>query len=249
MDIIETFCEFDDHCQNAENNYRKQFPEAETLPPWPSKLALSEVMAIIVFYHQVTGYRNFKSYYTLHVPRFLGHLFPNRVSYSRFIELMPLALIPLMDFLSTRQGTVTGLSFIDSTKIVICHNKRIKSNKVFKGLARMGKSSMGWFYGFKLHLVINEQGQILAGQLTPGNVDDRTPVPEMTKNLTGKLMGDKSYISKALTQKLLEGGLQLITPIKKNMHNKLMPLLDKIILRKRALIETVNDLFSRIVLP
>jgi hypothetical protein len=129
MDIIETFCEFDDHCKDAENNYKNQFPEAETLLPWPSKLALSEVMTIIVFYHQVTGYRNFKSYYTLHVPRFLGHLFPHRVSYTRFIELIPLALIPLMDFLNTRQGKVTGLSFIDSTKIVVCHNKRTKSNQ------------------------------------------------------------------------------------------------------------------------
>jgi hypothetical protein len=114
-------------------------------------------------------------------------------------------------------GHNTGIAFVDSTKIVVCHNKRINSNKVFRELAARGKSTMGWFYGFKLHLIINEVGEILTAKVTPGNVDDRQPIPEMTESLTGKLFGDKGYISKKLTEKLLEGGLQLITPIKKRM--------------------------------
>jgi len=160
---------------------------------------------------------------------------------NRFVKLMKLALLPLIGFLNTRRGSVTGLAFVDSTKLVICHNKRAKSNKLFKDLAKFGKSSMGWFYGFKLHLIINEKGEILACKLTLGNVDDRQPVPEMTASLFGKLFGDKGYISQDLFERLLKNGLQLITPIKKNMKNKLMPMIDKVLLRKRSLIETVND--------
>jgi len=132
--------------------------------------------------------------------------------------------------MNTRVGSGTGISFVDyfvSTKIVVCHNKRINSNKVFKKLASRGQSTMGWFYGFKLHLIINKKGEILAGIVPP--VDDRQPIPSMTEGLTGKLFGDKGYISEKLTKLLLEGGLQLITPIKKNMQNKLIPLLDKIL--------------------
>lgn len=245
MDTTIIFCNFDDYCKNAEKVFQKNFPEAQQTPIWPSKLSLSEVMTILVMYHHITGFRNFKSFYKLYICSQHGNsLFPDLVSYSRFVELIPLALIPLVNFNKTRIGNGTGLAFIDSTRIVVCHNKRINSNKVFRKLAARGKSTMGWFYGFKLHLIINEIGDILACQVTPGNVDDRQPVPEMTKHLTGKLFGDKGYISQKLMKSLLEGGLQLITPIKKNMQNQLIPMLDKIILRKRAIIETINDLLK-----
>lgn len=219
--------------------------QAPVSPVWPSKLGLSEVMTILVMYHHITGFRNFKSFYQLYICTGSGKkLFPNAVSYSRFVELIPLSLIPLINCSNNRMGHNTGIAFVDSTKIVVCHNKRINSNKVFRELATRGKSTMGWFYGFKLHLIINEVGEILTAKVTPGNVDDRQPIPEMTESLTGKLFGDKGYISKKLTERLLEGGLQLITPIKKRMQNKLIPLLDKLILRKRVIIETVNDLLK-----
>ena len=105
---------------------------------------------------------------------------------------------------------------------------------------------MGWFYGFKLHLIVNDRGELLTFYLTPGNVDDRKPVPHMTRPLWGKLFGDKGYISKALFNELFKRGLQLITGIRKNMQNRLMPMMDKILLRKRAIIETINDQLKNI---
>ena len=105
---------------------------------------------------------------------------------------------------------------------------------------------MGWFYGFKLHLVVNERGELLAFQITPGNVDDRRPVAELTRGLTGRLIGDRGYISQQLFKVSWGRGLRLITKIRKNMHNKLMPIVDKLLLRKRAIIETINDQIKNI---
>ena len=176
--------------------------------------------------------------------------FPHLVSCNRFVELMPLVLVPLCLYLHTRFGPVTGISFIDSTPFLvvknICHNRRIDRHKVFAGLAARGKTSMGWFFGLKLHLVVNDQGDLLAFYLTPGTVDDRKPVPRLTERLFGKLFGDKGYISKPLAAQILENDVQLITGIRKNMENKLMPLMHKILLRKRALIETINDQLKNI---
>lgn len=243
MDIVKQFCDIDDFCEQAKEEYNRTHP-GETLEVWPSALSLSEVMTICCLFHQINGYRNFKSFYNLHIRGVLRKYFPNIVSYGRFVELMQLAALPLYHFLGTRIGKCTGIAFIDSTKIVVCHNKRISSHKVFKGLAERGKSSMGWFFGFKLHLIISEQGELLAVSLTPGNVDDRVPVPEMTRGLWGKLFGDKGYISQQLTEKLMSNKLRLVTPIKKKMKPKLIEIEEKILLRKRSIIETVNDILK-----
>ena len=202
-------------------------------------------MTIIVYFHR-SSYRNFKDYYLKHIFKYCQGEFPNLVSYQRFVELMPNALIPLMYYLNTRKGLNTGISFIDSTSIPICHSKRAKTNKVFKDLAGWGKSSICWYFGFKLHLIINDQGELLAFQITPGNTDDRKPVPALTKNLFGKIFGDKGYISQKLWLELWSNGLKLITPFKKNMRNKLLSLEEKLMLRKRSLIETVNDQLKNI---
>ena len=100
---------------------------------------------------------------------------------------------------------------------------------------------MGWFYGFKLHFVINDKGEIVSFSLTRGNIDDRRPLPKLVRRLFGKLFGDRGYISKDLVTMLKALGVTLITSVKSNMKNKLMPYLDKILLRKRFLIETIND--------
>jgi len=107
-------------------------------------------------------------------------------------------------------------------------------------------TSMGWFDGFKLHLVVTDQGELVAFCLTPGNVDDRKPVPQLAARLWGKLVGDRGYISQALFEELFAEGVQLITPIRKNMKNRLMPLWDKLLLRKRSIIETINDQLKNI---
>jgi hypothetical protein len=209
------------------------------------RLSPSEIMTILIHFHQ-SHYRNFKAYYTKHVMTYLRSEFPELVSYNRFVELMPTVIIPLLAYLQHCQGTCSGISFVDSTSIKVCHNKRIVRHKVFAGLAERGKTSMGWFYGFKLHLIVSDQGELLACQLTPGNVDDRKPLPDMANTLWGKLFGDKGYISQALFEQLFSDGLELITSVRKNMKNRLMALSDKLLLRKRFIIETINDQLKNI---
>lgn len=209
------------------------------------QLSISEMMTIIIHFHQ-SHYRDFKTYYSEYVCVHLHDEFPHLVSYNRFVELMPRTLLPLCCYLHFRKGEVTGISFIDSTRLVVCGNKRINRNQVFEDVAELGKSSMGWFFGFKLHLAVNDQGELVAFCLTPGNVDDRQPVPEMVQGFFGKLFGDKGYISQALFELLFEAGLQLVTGIRKNMKNRLVPLLDKLLSRKRSIIETINDQLKNI---
>ncbi len=209
------------------------------------KLCPSEIMTIMIHFHQ-SRYRDFKSYYTQHVQVHLNSEFPDLVSYERFVALMPSVLVPLCAYLVSCYGRCTGISFIDSTPIAVCHNRRIPSHRVFDGIAARGHTSVGWFFGFKLHLVVNDMGELLACRLTPGNVDDRKPVPELVKGIFGKLFGDKGYIAKALFAELFERGVQLITKLKKNMKNRLMPLTDKALLRKRAIIESIIDQLKNI---
>lgn len=240
MSLLELFVEVDDFYQKFEGwAAKQQLPGKVNRGPKPL-LSVSEVMTLVIHFHQ-EGYRDFKHYYQKHVCKHLTTEFPSLVSYGRFVELMPTVLLPLCAYLRSRFGRCSGVAFVDSTPLAVCHNRRINRNKVFEGLAARGKTSMGWFYGFKLHLIINEVGELLAVHLTPGNTDDRKPLEGMTENLLGKLFGDKGYLSKALFETLYERGLELITSLRKNMKAKLLPLSDKILLRKRFIIETIND--------
>ena len=208
-----------------------------------STLSDSEVMTILILFHS-GHYRDLKHYYINHVKKHMKSEFPQTVSYNRFVELQKKVVLKLAIFLKMFYlGKCTGISYIDSTPIRVCHIKREKQHKVFKGFAQKGQCSLGWFYGFKLHLIINDKGEILDFIITPGNIDDRKPLSDMNlhKRIFGKLFGDKGYISKDLFEQLFIDGVHLITKIKKNMKNSLMLLQDKIALRKRALIETVND--------
>ena len=241
MNIDELFYEVDDFYQAYEQQIAQQQLTNERKTPGPKcKLYPSEIMAIIIYF-QMSGYRNFKTFYQKHVCCYWQSEFPNLVSYNRFVELMPRVLLPLCWYLNGKRGTVTGISFIDATPLPVCHNLRIKRHKSFAGLAGRSKTSVGWFYGFKLHLVVNDRGELLSFFITSGNVDDRKPVPHLMKEIFGKVFADKGYLSQALFAQLFAQNIQLITSVKKNMKNRLMTVHDKILLRKRALIETIND--------
>ena len=246
MNIDELFCHVDDFYMEFDQYLKsKQLTNSKQAPGPKTKLYPSEVMAIIIYF-QMSGYRNFKHYYQRHVCRYWQSEFPNLVSYNRFVELMPQVLLPLCWYLYSRRGKVTGISFMDATPVPVCHNRRIKRHKVFAGLAGRSKTSMGWFYGFKLHLVVNDRGEFLSFFLTAGNVDDRKPVPHLMKDIFGKVFADKGYLGQALFSQLFAQDIQLVTPIKKNMKNRLLTLYDKLLLRKRALIETINDQLKNI---
>mgnify|MGYP001806869034 CR=1 FL=1 len=243
--LTELFCDVDDFCQEFIPQWQQQLiASGDKKRSKPSRLSDSEIMTLIIWFHQ-SNFRNFKHFY-LSVVQFYHEEFPQLVSYNRFVELKQSILIPLTAYLQSRYGRVTGIAYVDSTKIEVCHTKRISRNKTFEGIAAIGKSSMGWFYGFKLHLIVNDQGELLNVYITKGNTDDREPIPKMTKCIWGKLFGDKGYISQPLTDYLREQSIQLITSIKKNMKPKLMTLFDKIMLRKRSIIETINDQLKNI---
>jgi transposase len=246
--LTELFCDVDDFCQIFVPIWRKQMLSAGEIQRQRERsLSISEIITILIHFHQ-SHYRNFKAYYTEYVLVRLSREFPGLVSYNRFVEFIPSVLLVLCVYLRTScLGTCTGISFMDSTALAVCKNPRIHSHKVFAGLAQRGKTSLGWFLGFKLHLIFNDRGELLNLLLTPGNVDDRKPVPQMVRKLFGKLFADKGYISKTLRDELLRTfNVQLVTGIRANMKNALLPLMDKILLRKRAIIETIIDQLKNI---
>ncbi len=245
-DFTTLFVNVDDCWKAFEKMYVKHLIEDGTRKRnRQGNLSTSEIMTILIAF-QTSGYRTFKDFYHYLLAHH-RHDFPDMVSYDRFVYLIPRAIIPLLVYLQTDgMDEPTGISFIDSTALKVCHNKRISRNRVFDGLAQIGKTTMGWFFGFKLHLIINDRGGLLGCRLTAGNVDDRSTVETMADGLFGKLFGDKGYISQSLFEKLLAKGIKLVTNMRANMKCRLMELEDKILLRKRSLIETVNDTLKNV---
>jgi hypothetical protein len=244
--VAEIFVSVDDFCNHFEVKLKKQsLPTSIDIKKRNRKTILSdsEVITILIAFHG-GQFRNFKHFYCHYVCPYLRDCFPNVVSYNRFIELSHRCAIPFMLFLHyCCRGECTGISFIDSTVLRVCHNKRIKRNKVFKGLAKLGKTTVGWFFGFKLHLIINDKGEILSFYLSQGNTNDSSAkiITRMTKEIFGKVFGDKGYINKALADLLFDDGIQLITAVRRNMKQKALSNEEKLLLRKRSVIETVND--------
>ncbi|CAA9356749.1 Mobile element protein [uncultured Leptolyngbya sp.] len=203
-------------------------------------------MTILIAFHQ-QRYRTFKHYYIEHVCVYWRDAFPRLVSYQRFVSWMPSALLPLCAYLKVWFGRCTGISFIDSTSLKVCHNRRIHQHQVFAKLAARGKTSIDWFFGFKLHLVVNEHGELLNLRLTPGNTDDRTPVVPLLKAMFGKVFADRGYVSGRLAQQLLKTwGITFFAKPRRNMKNQLMRLNDKLLARKRSIIESIIDQLKNI---
>jgi hypothetical protein len=246
MSLLELFCHVDDFWLQFGSQW-----EGELLAMGAKRrrragqLCASEIMTIMIYFHQMR-YRDFKTYYRQFVQVYLRSEFPHLVSYNRFVELIPSVLVPLCAYLRSCYGECTGISFIDSTPIAVCHNRRIGQHRVFADVTQRGKNSVDWFYGFKLHLVVNDRGELLACRLTAGNVDDRKPVPKLVKELFGKLFGDKGYLSQPLTEQLRQRGITLITKLKSNMKNRLILLSDKLLLRRRSILETITDQLKNI---
>ncbi len=241
MSIISLFCEVDDFFLAFEK-YRlaHQLPVPQPLERrgHPPTLHISEVMTLLINFHQ-SGYRTFKTYYEKHARLYLRWAFPNLVSYNRFVELMAEALPVLTVYLYTRFGNCGGISFIDSTPLTVCHNRRIARHRVFAKEAERTKNSLGWFYGFKLHLVINTDGELLSVDFTPANTDDRVPVAKLARPLFGKLYADKGYICKTLREHLATQGVDLVYKVRKNMDPLPLSDTDVLMLKRRMLVESV----------
>lgn len=243
-ELTELFCLVDDFCVRLD----RACPALPTLRPTRGPapaLFPSEVLTLLILFHS-QRYRDFKTFYTKHVCKYLAREFPNLVSYPHFVALLPRFAFYFFAFLFFLLGPCSGLSFIDSTTLRVCLGKRAKSHRVFKGLAEWAKTSKGWVFGFKLHLVVNDRGELLRFCLSRGRTDDRKPVPDLLRRLFGKVYGDKGYISQKLFEELFEQGVELVTKVRKNMKGALLPFLDKILLRRRAVIESVIDQLKNI---
>ena len=243
--VTELFCMADDFCKFFDAMMKKYTLKSDNKRAYhrDSTMSKSEIMLIMILFHD-SGYRCLKHFYVEKVCKHLRQIFPKVVSYNRFVELEKQVAVPLVLFIKkVLLGKCTGISFVDSTPLRVCRNQRIHIHKVFKGIAQRGKCSMGWFFGFKLHLICNEKGEVLNFIITPGDVDDRKPLEykAFVEFIYEKLVGDKGYIGKNLFQRLFVDGIQLITKLKSNMKGALMSVSDKLLLRKRAIIETVND--------
>jgi len=242
VELTTIFYYADEFCKFFEKEFKTRvLSNGRGLRKKAGILSLSEVITITTYYHQ-SGYKTFKDYYTRSAE--LEPAFTRLPSYNRFIELQQKALIPIALFAKLQSiGKCDGISFIDSFPLRVSNQKRISSHKTFRRLAARGKTSVGWFYGFKVHVIINGKGEILDFAITPGNVADNNAkiIEQMMQNVYGKVYGDKGYLVNAnFFQKLYCKGIHLVTKIRSNMKNKLMDFGDKLMLKKRGLIESVG---------
>jgi hypothetical protein len=244
--IVDIFCIADDFSKEFDKVMEgRLLPKDDGKKHRKRKSTMSDsgVMTILIMFH-LKSYRKLKAFYTEYICQHCQHYFPQRVSYNRFVEIQQKVVVKMTLFLQLCcMGKCTGFSIIDSTPLRVCRIQRERQHKTFKGMATKGKGTMGWFYGFKLHLIVNDKGEIIDFVITQANVDDRVPLKNRRfyKKLFGKLFADRGYISQDLFNMLFADGIHLVTRIKKNMKNSMMLLSDKIHLRKRAIIETIND--------
>lgn len=242
LNLTELYCIVDDFSKEFQSQ-SLNFKLIGNPTNRPRRMSMGEVITIVLAF-QNSGFRTFKDFYSSFVCRQLKSYFPQLVSYSRFVRLMAEASFPIYCFWLGMRGQCTGITFLDSTILTSCHIKRAARHKTMANIAKKGKSTMGWFYGFKLHVVLNHVGEIVSFKLTPGNVNDRKPVHEILQGVFGNVYADKGYISHKLFHELFEKGIKLITGLKKNMKNKLVHLYESFFLRKRSLIESVNNLLK-----
>jgi len=250
--LIQLFCEIDDFTQVYEQKLAPHLLPSDHNGKHSSNkphICLSEMMTIEILYH-LSGHKCFEYFYMHEVLRgSLKSYFPHAPSYNRFVELKPRILVALICYLHcVRLGRLVGLYYCDSTALKVCHTRRIHSHKVFIGSAKRGQTSVGWFYGFKLFLVVNGLGEIVQAFLTPGNVADgaTSTLKRLFRELTGLGFADKGFVSQPAFEQLFIQGLKLITAIRSNMKNKLVLLHEKMLLKKRGMIESVIDILKSV---
>ena len=242
--IISIFCDIDDFCKElggyVQNGLLEDKEKKPKRGPKPI-LSGSEVVTIMILF-QMSKFRNFKAFYTTFLTTYWKHYFPKLPSYNRFIELIKYSITPLTMYSTIKNGRKTGIYYIDGTCLPVCHLKRSKRHKVFDGTSELGKTSVGWFFGLKLHLVINNEGQLIAFKITKGNVNDVKAAYPLLSKLKGLAFGDKGYIGKKLSEELMTVALKLITKKRKNMKDtEPITALEKQLLDRRCIIETVFD--------
>lgn len=239
--VTEIFCDIDDFCKEYfQGGSKYLLPNPEKKRDRAMQMSLSEIATILVLF-QMSHYRTFKDFYCGCVLQDMKNDFPAALSYTRFVACQSAALRMLAAYLLSRAGKHTGLYYIDSTTLRVCHNKRIYRNKVFRGIAKRSKSTMGWFYGFKLHIVINHQGELISFCLTKGNVDDRAVVRKLMAHLKGLGAGDKGYLGKDLADDLAKHELKFVTKVRKNMKKKMLSAFETFFLKQRSIVETIID--------
>ena len=237
--IEEIFCDIDNFCKAFFPQFEGNLvTDGNARRQRALRMSASEIMTILVLFH-LSQYRTFKHFYLDCVLRQMRGHFPTPLSYNRFVEVQGRVFPALAAYLQSKCGKQTGLYYVDSTALAVCRNQRILRHQTFDGLAERGKSSMGWFFGFKLHIVINHLGELIACCFTPGNKDDRKVLHRLFKGLKGLAAGDKGYIGKRHAEKLAEHGLTLITKTKRNMKPVERSAFEKFFLAKRAIVEAV----------
>ena len=206
----------------------------------PSGLSLQAILAFGIF-RFATGVKDVKHYHRKLLSSYskeLGRI-PN---YGNFNALMnqatPYVIFLLQWICYCHQSAGGGLYFMDSTPMKVCENKRIFDHKVCEDMAQRGKSSMGWFFGFKLHVVCDSLGRLVSLLITPGNTDDRKFALKLLKGLRGLCVADAGYVSKKLMQELYQQGLLLLTDVRNSMK-RLMSETQHGLLKLRQRIEGV----------
>lgn len=248
--LYQIFIDVDDFIKALDSFEMRHRLERGSARPGPKRSMFdSEVLSILIFYHY-SGYKCFQYYYESLILRDLRSFFPHAVSYTRFVASMGDVAKHLYLFAQLRcaMSERGGIYFADSKKLPVCDNRRIPSNKVFKDVAGRGKSSTGWFYGLKAHLLVNNVGQVVQFLITPANFTDnnKSVLDKLLADIQGKCFADKGYLTKFF-EHFLQKGVQIITKIRKNMKNSLMQLTDKLWLRKRAVIESINDILMSVL--
>ncbi|MBC7807041.1 MAG: IS982 family transposase [Akkermansiaceae bacterium] len=238
--LLALFCSVDDYCRTPLSPRDQRLLSGKSQRNRARSLSKSEIITLLVAFH-LSKFRDFKAFYLGFVCLHWRGAFPKLVSYSRFIEYIPSALLSLFSYLRSLFGKCTGITFADSTALAVCENPRIEQHRVFQGTARRGKTSTGWFFGFKLHLLVNDCGELLNVTLTAANKDDRKPLPDLLAGVFGKLIADKGYLSRHLSESLREQGVEMVTKVRKNMEQPRLTVMNAFLLRKRAIIESVID--------